>query len=142
MLTHRGKYGLKALVQLALLDGGQTMQAIEIARANAIPKRFLDAILTDLRKAGLVRTQKGPGGGYALACPPHEIKVGAIVRALDGPLTPIACASRTAFKSCDDCLNPEFCSVRLIMCDVRDAMVHVLDNMTLARMAERPRTAA
>jgi Rrf2 family protein len=140
MLTNRGKYGLKAMVQLASLEAGQTMQAVEIAEANAIPKKFLDAILMDLRKAGFVRAQKGPGGGYALAHAPQEIQVGAIIRALDGPLAPIACASRTAYKPCEDCINPEFCSVRLIMADVRDAMAQVLDGMTLAQMASRAET--
>jgi Rrf2 family protein len=141
MLTNRGKYGLKAMVQLASLQAGKTMQAGEIAEANAIPKKFLDAILMDLRKAGFVRAQKGPGGGYALAHAPQEIQVGAIIRALDGPLAPIACASRTAYKACEDCINPEFCSVRLIMADVRDAMAQVLDSMTLAQMAKRADTA-
>ena len=142
MLTHRGKYGLKALVHLASLEPGVTAQATEIAKANAIPKKFLDTILTDLRKAGFVRAQKGPGGGYALALAPQEIRVGNVVRALDGPLAPIECASRTAYQPCDDCLDPEVCSVRLVMADVRDAMALILDNMTLAQMAARAETAS
>lgn len=142
MLTNRGKYGLKALVHLASIKPGETAQASEIAAANAIPKKFLDAILMDLRKAGFVRAQKGPGGGYALARAPQEIRVGEVIRSLDGPLAPIDCASRTAYHPCDDCLDPAVCSVRLVMADVRDAMARILDNMTLAQMAERSQTAA
>lgn len=142
MLTHRGKYGLKAMVHLAFLPPGETAQASDIARANSIPKKFLDAILTDLRKAGFVRAQKGPGGGYALAQAPQEIRVGNVIRALDGPLAPIGCASRTAYEACEDCLHPEVCAVRLVMADVRDAMAHILDNMSLEQMAKRSKAAS
>lgn len=140
MLTNKGKYGLKALVHLAGLEPGQTMSIAGIAAANNIPKKFLDAILLDLRNAGFVRSKKGPGGGVALAQAPDEIKIGAVVRALDGPLAPIPCASRTAFRPCDDC-DTEVCSVRLVMVDVRDAMANILDNTTLAQMAARERKA-
>lgn len=142
MLTKRGKYGIKALVYLAGLEPGETAQSGEIAASNGIPRRFLEAILLDLRKAGFVRTQKGPGGGYALTRAPQEIRVGNIIRALDGPLAPIGCASRTAYEACDDCRDPEFCSVRLVMTDVRDAIAAILDNMSLAEMTERAHVAA
>jgi Rrf2 family protein len=137
MLTNKGKYGLKALVHLAGIAPGQTTMVAEIASTNSIPKKFLDAILLDLRNAGFVRSKKGPGGGYALARPPAEILIGAVVRALDGPLAPIACASRTAYQPCDDCADLTACAVRLTMLDVRDAMAKVLDNTTLADMVAR-----
>lgn len=130
------------MVHLAGLVPGQTSRAEEIASEERIPKKFLDAILLDLRKAGFVRAQKGPGGGYALARAPQEIRVGNIIRALDGPLAPIGCASRSAFEACDDCRHPEFCSVRLVMTDVRDAIAGILDNMSLADMAKRAEVAA
>ena len=82
MLTSKGKYGLKALIHLARLPDGETTQVAAIAAKNNISKKFLDAILLDLRHAGLVRSRKGPGGGYGLARPASEIFVGAIVRAL------------------------------------------------------------
>ena len=84
MLTAKGKYGLKALVHLSSLAAGETAQAIDIAEANNIPKKFLDAILGELRNAGIVHSKKGPGGGYMLARPPGEIKLGLVVRTLDG----------------------------------------------------------
>ena len=137
MLTNKGKYGLKALVHLAGIAPGQTTMVAEIAAANSIPKKFLDAILLDLRNAGFVRSKKGPGGGYALARPAGEIVIGAVVRALDGPLAPIACASRTAYQPCDDCADLAACAVRLTMLEVRDAMAKVLDTTTLADMVAR-----
>ena len=83
MLTARGKYGLKAMVHLASLEAGTTARAITIAKHHNIPKKFLDAILGDLRKAGLVSSKKGPGGGYALARRSREIQVGMVIRALE-----------------------------------------------------------
>ena len=140
MLTSKGKYGLKALIHLARLPNGETTQIADIAAKNNISKKFLDAILLDLRHAGFVRSRKGPGGGYGLARPAAEIFVGAVVRALDGPLAPIACASRTAYEPCADCDNSELCGVRLIMTDVRDAIANILDRTSLATLVERTQT--
>lgn len=134
MLTAKGKYGLKALVHLATLTPGDTTQAVEIASAENIPKKFLDAILGDLRSAGIVHAKKGPGGGYMLARAPSEIKIGHAIRTLDGPLAPIACASRTAYQPCEDCDNVKACAVRLTMTRVRDAMAEILDRLTVADM--------
>jgi len=134
MLTAKGKYSLKALAHLATIDSQATTQAVDIARANGIPKKFLDAILGELRNAGIVQSQKGPGGGYRLARIPSEIKIGEVIRTIDGPLAPIACASRTAYQPCRDCSDVKACSVRLMMTKVRDAISDVLDSVTLADM--------
>lgn len=134
MLTARGKYGLKALVHLASMEPGDTTQAVDIAGANNIPKKFLDAILGDLRHAGIVFSKKGPGGGYLLARAPRDINVGQVIRTLDGPLAPIACASRTAYRPCRDCIDVKTCAVRITMSKVRDAMSEILDQMTVADM--------
>jgi Rrf2 family protein len=134
VLTNKGKYGLKAMVHLAGLEPDTLAQAAEIAESNSISKKFLDHILTELRRAGLVYSKKGKGGGYALTRPAHQIRVGAIVRALDGPLAPISCASVTAFRPCDDCSDLKTCAVRLIMIEARNAIANVLDNRTLAEM--------
>jgi Rrf2 family protein len=137
LLTKKGKYGLKAMVHLAGLEPGQLAQVADIAHTNSISKKFLDHILTALRNAGLVYSKKGKGGGYALARPAHEIRVGEIVRALDGPLAPIPCASVTAFRPCDDCDDLKSCSVRIIMVEARNAIASVLDHTTLAEMRAR-----
>ncbi|WP_018390395.1 Rrf2 family transcriptional regulator [Ancylobacter sp. FA202] len=140
MLTNKGKYGLKAMVHLAALDAGTTTMGAEIARAENIPKKFLDAILLDLRNAGIVRSKKGPGGGYCLARAPKEIRVGHIIRTLDGPLAPIGCASQSAYVPCQDCENLASCEVRIVMTRVRDALSDILDRMTLEEMVSFGRT--
>ena len=134
MLTAKGKYSLKALAHLAMLAPGATTQAVDIAQANNIPKKFLDAILGELRNAGIVSSRKGPGGGYCLARPASEIKIGHVIRAIDGPLAPIGCASRTAYQPCRDCKDVKTCTVRLMMTKVRDATSDVLDRITLDEM--------
>jgi len=135
MLTAKGKYGLKALVYLAQMPPGELALVADVAEANNIPKKFLDAILGDLRNAGLVMSRKGKGGGYRLAKTPDQITVGAIVRVLDGPLAPIACASHTRYQPCDDC-DVATCQVRHMMVDVRNAIAAVLDKTTLAEMRD------
>ena len=133
--AHReAKYSLKALVHLATLEPGATTQAMEIAQAHNIPKKFLDAILGDLRNAGIVFSKKGPGGGYMLARAPNDIKIGQVIRTMDGPLAPIPCASRTAYRPCRDCKSVKSCTIRLTMAKVRDAMSGVLDQLTIADM--------
>jgi len=134
MLTKKAKYGLKAMVYLAGVEPGQTALVADIASANQIPKKFLDAILGELRNAGFVHSKKGKGGGYMLARRPAEISVGNLVRALDGPLAPIQCASKTIYRRCDDCVDEKHCSVRLVMMEARDAIAKVLDNTSLERM--------
>lgn len=132
MLTKKGKYGLKALVELGQAEAGQTMPLSGIASANDIPKPFLEVILGELRQAGFVRSKKGKGGGYALALPPAEIMIGHVIRILDGPLAPLPCASRTAYRRCEDCRDEASCAVRLTMLDVRRAIADILDNRSLA----------
>jgi Rrf2 family protein len=134
MLTMKGKYGLKAMVHLAGLEPQELASGLDISEINRIPKKFLDAILAQLREAGLVETKKGKGGGYRLARSPSKIMAGDIVRVLDGPLAPILCASRTAYRKCQDCRDPRSCEVRLVMTAARDAIAEVLDNRSLADM--------
>jgi len=134
MLTNKGKYGLKAMVHLAGMPPGKPALVADIAAINTIPKKFLDAILGELRTAGFVHSKKGRGGGYVLARPATEIMVGAIIRALDGPLAPIACASKNYHRRCDDCVGDRPCAVRSLMIQVRDAIIAVLEARSLAEM--------
>ena len=134
VLTNKGKYGLKAMVHLAGAAPGQLVLAAEIASANSIPKKFLDAIMAELRNAGFVYAKKGKGGGFALARLASEIRVGAIIRALDGPLAPLSCASSAFYRRCDDCGDETGCAVRQMMMKAREAISSVLDQHTLADM--------
>ena len=106
----------------------------EIAKANNIPKKFLDAILGELRVAGMIKTRKGKNGGYMLARPAADIMAGGAIRTLDGPLAPIACASRTTYRPCADCTSIESCSVRLLMTQVRDLSAKLLDSTSIEEM--------
>lgn len=132
MLTKKGKYGLKAMFHLASSSSDQLISVAEIATAHQIPRKFLDNILSELRNAGFVNSRKGKGGGFCLAKPANEIIIGNIIRALDGALAPIPCASKTDYRPCDDCVE-ENCEVRNVMLDVRESIVSVLDNRTLAQ---------
>jgi Rrf2 family protein len=114
----------------------EVAQVAQIAAAHNIPKKFLDQIFADLRRAGLVHSKKGKAGGYALARPASEIKAGQIIRAIDGPIAPFLCASMTAYRPCGDC-DEDVCAVRGLMLDARNALAGVLDTRTLAEMRAR-----
>jgi Rrf2 family protein len=135
MLSKKAKYGLKALLYLADQPDERTVLIADIAAAERIPKKFLDMILLEMRNAGMLFSRKGKGGGYALALPPERISIGAVVRLLDGPLAPVACVSKSAYRPCDDCTSEEACRIRRLMGQVRDAMAGVLDNATLADLS-------
>jgi Rrf2 family protein len=135
MLTAKCKYGLKALVHLAKLRRGRTTRTADIAESCNIPEGFLATILIDLRKAGLIHTNRGPRGGHTLAGHSNEIKIGDVIRGIDGPLAPIACGSRTAYRPCPDCRDPDQCTVRAVMTRVGDAISETLDSVTLADLA-------
>jgi Rrf2 family protein len=136
MLTQRAKYGLKALCILAREAPGAPPLAIhDVAERGHIPQKFLEAILLDLRRHGFVASRRGKAGGYALARPAAEMAVGDVIRALDGPLAPIPCASLTAYRPCADCTDPPSCAIRILMRQVRDATAGILDGTTLAQLA-------
>ncbi|HIJ61751.1 MAG TPA: Rrf2 family transcriptional regulator [Rhodospirillaceae bacterium] len=135
MLSSKAKYGLKAMVYLARREGQGSVLIADVARDERIPKKFLDTILLELKLKGMLSSKKGKGGGYTLAKPAASISVGDIVRILDGPLAPIACVSRTAYRPCDDCADETACSVRAVMQGVRDAVAAILDNTSLSDMS-------
>jgi Rrf2 family protein len=135
MLSQKAKYALKALLALAAISEGELLQGGEIAEQQRIPRKFLDLILQELRKHRLIESARGKRGGYALAIPAEEITIGRIIRAIDGPLAPIACASVTGYRRCPDCPNEKACAVRRLMRDVRDAAAGILDHVSLADAA-------
>lgn len=128
MLSKRAKYGLKALLALARQNGSEPTRISDLAHDEQIPKKFLEIILLDLKKHGLVDSRKGVGGGYVLGKPADLITMGEVVRILDGPLAPIACVSQTAYERCPDCPDEQACGVRFVMKQVRDGIADILDN--------------
>ena len=135
MLTRKGKYGLKAMILLAREHGQQPVLIGDLAEKEAIPKKFLENILLALKHRGLVRSRKGPHGGYLLSKTPDEISVGDIVRALDGPLALVSCVSQTAYAPCEECVTEKDCAVRRMFQQVRDETARILDGTTLAAAA-------
>jgi Rrf2 family protein len=136
-LSKRGEYGLRAMIDLATWDNGDSLiQIKEIAEREHIPAKFLEQILLSLKNAGLLHSKMGVGGGYYLARPAAEISLGHIVRVLDGPLAPINCVSQMAYEPCG-CPDEETCGLRLVMLDVRNAISDILDNTTLADVGDR-----
>jgi Rrf2 family protein len=136
MLTQKAKYGLRALSVLAAEQGRRaTMPIGELADRGHVPHKFLEAILLDLRRHGFVDSRRGKAGGYTLARPAAAISVGDIIRAIDGPLAPIPCASLTAYRPCADCPDPQACAIQRLMRRVRDATAEVLDGTSLQDLA-------
>jgi Rrf2 family protein len=136
MLSQKAKYAIKALIVLARAqEEGGLVQARDVSTDQNIPKKFLDLIFFELRRHGLVQSTRGREGGYSLARPAAEISIAAIVRAVDGPLAPLPCASVKFYRRCDDCEDEKTCEVRRLMRDVRDAASAILDNTSLAEAA-------
>jgi len=136
MLSQKAKYAIKALLVLARAqDEDLLAQARDISTDQNIPKKFLDLIFFELRRHGLVQSTRGREGGYSLARPAAEISIAAIVRAVDGPLAPLPCASVKFYRRCADCKDEKTCEVRRLMREVRDAASAILDNTSLAEAA-------
>jgi Rrf2 family protein len=132
MLSQKAKYGLKAVLALAELGEGRMMLISDIAQQQNVPSKFLELILLELKRHGLVHSQRGKNGGYALSRPPEQITFGQIVRILDGPLAPLPCASLSGYRRCSDCNDEDTCAVRLVMRQVRNAVAEILDSTSLA----------
>jgi Rrf2 family protein len=137
MLTMKTKYALKALAQLATAADGQPLQIADIAEQEQIPRKFLEAILAELKHHGFLRSRKGRGGGYLLAKPADTISLAAVIRVLDGPIAPVPCLSRTAYRPCEGCKDEATCAVRLVLKDAHAASLQVLESTTLADMVTR-----
>jgi len=132
VLSKKSKYALKALLVLAQEAGRGPVLVADLAAREALPKKFLEAILLDLKHQRIVESRKGRGGGYFLRRKPSEITFGEVIRALDGPLAAVPCVSQTAYMPCAECLDEQTCGVRLAMKGVRDATARILDRTTLA----------
>ena len=130
-LSKRGEYGLRALQDLARKYDEGPVRSKDLARRNNIPRKFLEQIMLTLKHGRIVRSQRGPKGGYYLARPPEAIDLGEVVRLLDGPLAPISCVSETAFEPCG-CPDMEACGLRRVMQQVRDTVAEMMESTTLA----------
>jgi Rrf2 family protein len=131
-LSRKGEYALRALICLGLGEafGRPRLQVAEIASSDNIPVKFLEQIMNELRDGGFVEGQRGRNGGYRLARPAERISLGQVIRHIEGPLAPVACASHTAYERCS-CPDEANCGLRMLMLDVRNAISDILDRHTL-----------
>jgi Rrf2 family protein len=132
MISKKAKYALKALKVLAESFEKGPLLISTIAEKEKIPKKFLEAILLELRNHGLLQSQKGKGGGYYLRQKPNEITFAKVIRVIDGPIAPALCVSLHFYGKCDDCADEETCTLRNVLTDWRDANLKVLENKTIA----------
>jgi Rrf2 family protein len=140
MINKRAKYAIKALVFLARAERDGPQLISHIAESEKIPRKFLEQILLDLKREGLLESRMGKGGGYFLGRTPEKISLGEILRITDGPLAPVSCVSKTAYKPCSECVSESACSIRPIMAEVREAISEILDHTTLADAIRRADT--
>jgi Rrf2 family protein len=129
VISQKAKYALRALVSLARAGRGETRMIGEISREQAIPKKFLEQILLELKRAGLVASRRGRAGGYELLRPAEQITFGEVLRLIDGPIAPLPCLSLMAYRRCEDCRDEAQCEIR-----------HVFERVTLATRAVLDRT--
>jgi Rrf2 family protein len=132
MLSQKTRYALKALLELATLPAGATLSSAAIAARRTIPVKFLEAILVELQRDGLVRGKRGRSGGYQLAQSAGAISFGGIVRLMEGPLALLPCVSKTQHHRCEDCADYRTCELKKVFRGVRDSTAAILDGWTLA----------
>ncbi|SHN06030.1 RrF2 family transcriptional regulator [Roseibium suaedae] len=133
MISQKAKYALRALVSLARIEQpGKALFISDIAEEQSIPKKFLEQILLDLKRHGIVVSKRGKSGGYLLLKPASEITYGEVLRIIDGPIAPLPCLSRIAYRRCDDCLDETACEIRQVFARVTEATRDVLDKTTIA----------
>ena len=140
MLSQKVRYALRALLELAHEPGGGQLTAAVLAKRSGAPRKFLESILLELARGGLVASRRGKLGGYVLTQSPETTPFAEVIRLIDGPLALAPCASRTAFRKCNDCPELQGCALREALLRARDATASVLEGYTLAdalRSAQR-----
>ena len=137
-LSLRGEYALRALIVLGLnyRRSEQVVRIQKISEQQNIPKRFLEQILNDLRSVGIVESRRWVLGGYRLAQAPEEISLARVIRHIEGPLAPVRCVSERFYSRCS-CPDEAKCGIRSVMKEVREAIVKILEEVTVANLCER-----
>ena len=138
MISQKAKYALRALVALATTQE-ESLVISEIAEQQHIPRKFLEQILLDLKRDGIVQSRRGKMGGYALLKPADMITFGQVLRLIDGPIAPLPCLSRIAYRRCEDCQDESACEIRRVFARVASSAREVLDGTTIADAIADPR---
>lgn len=132
MISNKAKYAFRALLAIADAPEGQTMTSTDIAARHSIPHKFLEQILIDLKKAGILDSRRGKHGGYVMLRPADTISFGEVLRLFEGPLAPLPCLSRQSYRRCEDCVSETACEIRREFGRAYDASRQVLDSRTIA----------
>lgn len=127
-ISTKGRYGLRAILDMALHQGKDPIALSSIAERQGLSEGYLEQLMIPLKRAGFIRSIRGAQGGYLLVKHPGEIKVGDIIRALEGPIAPVACVSEDYPEECD---RADACPTRKVWTKVRDAMAEALDSFSL-----------
>src|SRR5215813_4351073 len=138
MLSQEARYALRALYVLAARPQGSTAMIAEIADEARAPRKFLEQILLELKKRGIVHSHRGKHGGYGLGRPADKISFAEVIRVIDGPLALAPCASVTAYRRCDDCIDEASCTLHRVLVAVRRATADILENRTLIEAVPLP----
>jgi Rrf2 family protein len=133
-ISRRTDYATRAVLALALVTDERPRKIHELAELTSAPESVLEQLLPQLRGAGIVRSERGPSGGYRLNHPPDQVTLGRVVRLIQGPLAPIPCATRSAPEPCPMDVG---CALQQTWAEVRDATIAILDNTTFADLVER-----
>jgi len=138
MITHKTKYALKALMILADEKAGeaQALRIEEIAQRSGAPKRFLEHILLDLKRAGLIGSRRGRKGGYEMIKDPKGVSLAEILRLIDGPMAPLPCLSRKAYQRCEDCKDEQTCRVRGVFGGFYATYILMIESLTVADLQQ------
>lgn len=131
MISQKARYAFRALIALAKAGDGGSMLIAEISQDADIPKKFLEQILLDLKRAGYVMSRRGKVGGYFLLKHPDEIIFGDVLRLIDGPVAPLPCLSKIAYRRCQDCKDERSCEIRRVFGRVAEATREVLDTTSI-----------
>src|ERR1700748_929376 len=135
-LSVRGEYALRALLVLGLNYDDSVVRIQTISEQQNIPKRFLEQILNDLKSAGVVQSRRGVAGGYRLPRPPGDITLAVAIRHIEGALAPVSCVSERFYEKCS-CPDESRCAIRSVMKEVREAVVKIIERVTIADLCER-----
>ncbi|MEI6086693.1 MAG: Rrf2 family transcriptional regulator [Bacteroidota bacterium] len=131
MLSKKTQYAFKALTYLAEQQKDVPVLIAEISKKKKIPLKFLENILLELRKSGMLESKKGKGGGYFLKTDPDKIPLSKVMRLIEGPIALLPCVSLNFYKKCKDC-DEKKCGLNHVMIEVRDNMLQILENKTVA----------
>lgn len=137
MITKKSKYAIKALIYLAKQPERQPVLIESISTEERIPKKFLEAILLDLRKAGILGSKKGKGGGYYLIKPPEEITMAEVMRLFDGAIALIPCVAYRYYEPCEECIDEITCPIREVFRVIREQTVATLKENTFAELVNK-----